>query len=175
MTRRSILVLNRFITRRTIVAVISCAAAVAAIFAVNATTATASVHPSKSVTIQITAITSTRIDTGVALPPGATVTVVAHGTVNCGCVGGMHPDANGLPVWNDYAAEWNAPGAAPPFKAPELRPWSLIGEIGSGEFFQLGTRVVMTDVAAGRLYMMFNDQVYPDNSGSFTVTITVSG
>lgn len=63
----------------------------------------------------------------------------------------------------------NAPGD---HLAPGLGSWSLVGRIDMGTPFQLGTDVLLAPPAAGNLYLAFNDNYYPDNSGAYEVTVS---
>jgi hypothetical protein len=85
----NLLTYNRFTKTRLAVAIIAAAAIIAAIFALNNTTATASTDNSQSVTIKIPAISAKPVYTGVVVPSGVTVKVVARGKVSCGCIGGL--------------------------------------------------------------------------------------
>jgi hypothetical protein len=49
---------------------------------------------------------------------------------------------------------------------------ALIGRIGEGETFLVGSRLEFTPEEEGDLYLTINDWECSDNSGSFTVTIT---
>jgi hypothetical protein len=50
---------------------------------------------------------------------------------------------------------------------------TLIGRVGSGPWFRVGTSANFTSPATGRLILMFNDRAccYGDNSGSIEVLI----
>ncbi len=54
--------------------------------------------------------------------------------------------------------------------APGLSAYSLVGRIGDGQPFLIGTGPV-TVTGAGELYLAFNDGNYTDNHGSFTATL----
>jgi hypothetical protein len=55
--------------------------------------------------------------------------------------------------------------------APNLKLGSLIGRIGGGLPFQLGTEVVFTAPATGTLELAFNDASPTDNSGAYQVVL----
>jgi hypothetical protein len=59
---------------------------------------------------------------------------------------------------------------------PGLTCWSLVGRIGDGAPFQVGTGVSFSVETAGRLYLGANDEIHAfgNNSGNWTVDITVS-
>jgi hypothetical protein len=66
------------------------------------------------------------------------------------------------------------PYEVPSFLAPGLNCWSLVGRIGTtGVIFPVGTSLKMPAPYSGELYLAFNDDYYPNNSGDFVATITV--
>ncbi len=66
------------------------------------------------------------------------------------------------------------PYEVPSFLAPGLNCWSLVGRIGTtGVIFPVGTSLKMPAPYSGELYLAFNDDYYPNNSGDFTAMITV--
>lgn len=58
------------------------------------------------------------------------------------------------------------------FSAPDLRCWSLIGKIGDGIPFEVGTRTTFSATTSGRLFLGVNDNIFSDNSGSWIATIS---
>ncbi len=62
------------------------------------------------------------------------------------------------------------------YVAPGLTCWSLIGRIGSGAPFQVGSNKGFFAAGAGRLYLGVNDETvfFGDNSGSWSATVTTS-
>jgi hypothetical protein len=65
------------------------------------------------------------------------------------------------------------PGKA--FPAPDLPCWSLIARIGNGTPFEVGTRSLITNAAAGVLFLGINDNSVSGNSGSWNVNIKLGG
>jgi hypothetical protein len=59
------------------------------------------------------------------------------------------------------------------FLATTLPCWSLIGRIGQGPSFEVGTAVRLEVTTGGQLYLSMNDEDFTDNSGAWTVTITI--
>jgi hypothetical protein len=62
-----------------------------------------------------------------------------------------------------------------------LVPWSLIGIISgstpaanAGNAFQVGDGTTFTASASGELYLSINDNVFPDNSGNWSATVSLS-
>jgi hypothetical protein len=57
------------------------------------------------------------------------------------------------------------------FLCPSQIGYSLVGEIDGGNCFQLGTSGTFTASTSGTLQLYFNDDLYGDNSGSFTCCV----
>jgi hypothetical protein len=93
------------------------------------------------------------LDSGLDLRPGETLTIEATGTA-CFDVGlNLCSGPNGNPDFIDT---------------------DLVGKIGDGHMFHIGSSLEMTvNEDAGRLYLGFHDNDYENNSGYFDVTITV--
>lgn len=140
------------------------------------------------------------VDTGISLVPGASVTVTAsgtgiwdiHGANGCNsaalargldifdvcsnpvpnCEAGA--DASGV---GTAAADGNTCGFMGPLDgvhsmiAPSLKAFSLIGQTGSGPYFQLGTNSTITG-QSGDLKLAYNDDFYRDNTRGFSVTVS---
>ncbi|MGD0207442.1 MAG: hypothetical protein ABSC89_07550 [Verrucomicrobiota bacterium] len=108
-------------------------------------------------------------DTGIDLTNGQTITINASGTVT---VGALIPAYNNeTPAGRPELTGTTRPGGA--LVAPGLAPWSLVGRIGSsGKPFEIGTSKTFTASDSGRLYLSVNDNWFPDNSGSWNVTVT---
>jgi hypothetical protein len=113
-------------------------------------------------------------DTGIAVANGAIVSFHATGEIN---IYGGRADSFKSPDGGPdciasaarYAGQWAALG---------LPCWSLIGRIGSGAPFLVGSDSSYTAPAAGELYLGVNDESlasFNDNSGAWTVVITTSG
>lgn len=105
-------------------------------------------------------------DTGIDLSSGNAVTITASGTV-------YFAAGPALPYGPDGNTSCTA---GPDFTAPGLHCFSLVGNIANGTPFQVGSNNSIL-AASGRLYLGVNDNVFTDNSGSWsaTVTITTSG
>ena len=52
---------------------------------------------------------------------------------------------------------------------------ALIGRVGNGQPFGIGDQASVPMPAAGELFLGVNDDVFTDNSGEFTVTVTPQG
>ena len=96
-------------------------------------------------------------DTGIRLTPGMSVTISASGSVNRGTGELTGPDGFNFSC-----------GVC---TSTILPIYSLIGQIGTGDPFFVGTGPI-TVSGEGPLYMAFNDGLYEDNSGAFVASIT---
>jgi hypothetical protein len=121
-----------------------------------------------TVTVSISSTTSTWQSTGVVLNPGDLVQISATGLV-----------CNSF----NAATQTCRPGA---WSSPSCSPYAsggllcsdfsagLLGRIGGSGCFCVGESFSSVVTQGGELYLGFNDVAYGDNSGSFTVTITVT-
>ena len=62
-------------------------------------------------------------------------------------------------------------GRTPP--CPKLTPCALVGRIGFGEPFEVGTEKQVVAQELGQLYLRINEQPVSDNSGALDVEIVV--
>lgn len=101
-------------------------------------------------------------DTGIDLAGGSNVSITASGTI--------------ATAGSDSKTPAGAPecGAPSDFVAPGLPCWSLIGRIGSGTPFYVGTTKGFSVDTSGRLFLGVNDNVFSDNFGSWAATVTVT-
>ena len=107
-------------------------------------------------------------DTKIDLTSGQSVTITASGTVT---VGALIPANNvETPAGKPALAGTERMGGE--LVAQGLAPWSLVGKIGSGKPFEVGTSLTFTATASGRLYLCCNDNNFFDNGGSWNVTVT---
>jgi murein DD-endopeptidase MepM/ murein hydrolase activator NlpD len=102
-------------------------------------------------------------DTGIDLTLGSNVTITASGTIR---IAGSDPGKT--PAGGPECS------ASSDFVAPGLPCWSLIGRIGSGTPFYVGTATGFSVTTSGRLFLGVNDNSFPDNSGSWAATVTVT-
>jgi hypothetical protein len=116
------------------------------------------------------AATTRWADTGVSLPAGIRLRISASGTITVSSGYSSVPPA-GVPSCVPATA---VPGANPPFIAPNLPCWSLVGRIGDGIPFGVGSSVVIT-TTAGRLYLSVNDNYFAGSSGNWTADIKEGG
>jgi hypothetical protein len=144
-------------------------AAVVATVSGSVTAASASVRTPSSTTVTVQGNDASLTNTGVVVPAGKNVKITASGLIAYN-TGGAKTTPNGHQV----ASEICATGVSAGWFNANLECLSLVGKFGNGKLFQVGSSVSINDVEGGRLYLIYNDNDYLDNSGHFTVTITVS-
>jgi hypothetical protein len=113
--------------------------------------------------------------TGVVLHRGDVAQITATGTTHFGLgpIAALPPE--GIPQGPKCAAARAVQGKrvkAQP--APTLSCWSLIGQIGSGDPFEIGRAHTVRAGSDGALSVGVNDDLLHDNSGGWFVTIRVS-
>jgi len=96
---------------------------------------------------------------------GDSVTVTATGTVCPGTGSCFGPDG-------DASADTTQSGFGG-FVAPGAPGWGLVGRVGSGPWVQVGSGPA-TLSGTGELVFAVNDDLFSDNAGSFTVTVSYS-
>jgi len=107
--------------------------------------------------------------TGVTVPSGIVLGIAASGTVYVTSSYSVGPAGT-----QSCIPSSNYPGENPPFLAASLPCWSLIGRIGNGPPFEIGTSTTIT-TGSGMLYLSVNDSYFADNSGSWLVDIKEGG
>ena len=113
-------------------------------------------------------------DTGMYIRQGDRLVIDGDGTVNLGPAAD-YPQLQGIKPGGLDDSVW-APDAT--FLAPNLNVGALIGQIGSGDPFMVGSLKEFSSVASsGELRLAVNDadtaEAYADNSGEFTADIMV--
>jgi hypothetical protein len=111
------------------------------------------------------ALTVPGVNTGLVLEDGRPVTVTATGEVcpygdTSFCVG---PD--GDPWWDTTQSSHGG------FVLPGAPAWGLVGRVGAGPWVQVGSGPT-TLSGSGVLVFAVNDDLFGDNTGSFTVTVS---
>jgi hypothetical protein len=112
-------------------------------------------------------------DTGIDLNQGDQVTITASGTIK------IEPSDPGKTPAGDPSCIGPTGRKIDPtsetWLTPGLTCWSLVGRIGDGAPFQIGTSLSFPVETGGRLYLGVNDENgrFGNNSGSWTVDITV--
>jgi hypothetical protein len=108
-------------------------------------------------------------DTGISVGRDQPIVVRASGDMNWytgGCNNNCHSSPDGS-LWSQCSAQ------TPGILAPGLNCWSLIGRVGNGRPFEVGTSLSFQAPAGGELYLGVNDNNYVDNTGSWVATITL--
>jgi hypothetical protein len=113
-------------------------------------------------------------DTGIALRAGASVVLSASGSVHFGGGQITRLGPAGIAWGPSCTAIAHGQARNSPWPAPGLRCWSLIGKVGAGGPFEVGTGTSFRVRTAGELSLGVNDNFLPDNFGTFAVTVTVS-
>jgi hypothetical protein len=119
------------------------------------------------------------MDTNVDIQAGQVVRIVAGGQAWYGNDAG--------PGWSGYASTdpngqryINGTPVGSKFDGSAVQPYApigaLLGRIGSGPWFFVGSAGSFTASVGGRLYLLYNDASwgYGDNSGGYSVTVDVS-
>lgn len=102
-------------------------------------------------------------DTGINLAKDSTITISANGTIKiAGSDPGKTPDG-------DKGCKGDKNNVA-----PDLTCVALIGRIGDGTPFEVGSSKTLSAPTAGRLYLGVNDSFFDDNSGNWTADIKVT-
>ena len=110
--------------------------------------------------------TSPGVSTGLVLTAGMSVTVTASGAV-CPFGDAFCPGAGGYAPWNTTGSSYGG------FVLPGAPAWGLVGRVGSGPWTQVGSGPT-TLSGTGELVFSVNDDLFSDNAGSFTVTVSYS-
>ncbi len=123
----------------------------------------------RTVTIQVSA-TQAWISTGVTLSPGMTVQIRASGTVEASSPSDTRPFYHRVPP----EGRWERHAYTP---APLLPALALLGRIGTGPVLLVGAGAqfdVGPPYGSGELFLRINDDIVADNSGAWTVSVTLS-
>ena len=126
--------------------------------ALNASAATASFDVfAKENSLATSSQDGTPLDTGVIFAIGDALQITASGSWNGGGCGDLGPDGgacfgNGLPGINFY---------------------SLIGRVGAGDWFKVGSAFDGTAQTAGHLFLAYLDTDSFNNSGFVTAVVTL--
>jgi hypothetical protein len=101
-------------------------------------------------------------DTGISVKAGDMVSFQASGQINFGQSAGQQAGPDGNPAAH-----------SPNYPVPQLNVGTLIGKVGSGAPFGIGTNSAPIRMpTSGKLLLGVNDNELKDNSGYFTVVIT---
>ena len=105
------------------------------------------------------------VNTGLVLTRGMEVSVSASGSV-CPFGSGACNGPNGVSSWNTSVSSYGG------FVLPGAPAWGLVGRVGDGPWVQVGSGATLS--GTGPLVFAVNDDLFVDNAGSFTVTVSYS-
>jgi hypothetical protein len=149
-------------------AAIAAAAALALSFALAAP---ASPSFAQSVTTRSVSSGKVWTDTGVRLRAGTYVTVTASGRIHFGSGRIDQVSPMGIPWGRQCSAIAARLARGTGWPARGLPCWSLIGRIGSGAPFEVGTRRTVRVALDGVLFLGVNDNYLGDNSGTWSAKV----
>lgn len=104
------------------------------------------------------------VTTGLVLTAGMSVTVTATSAV-CPFGDGFCPGPDGYVPWDTTTSSFGG------FVLPGAPAWGLVGRVGAGPWVQVGSGPT-TLSGTGELVFAVNDDLFSDNAGSFTVTVS---
>lgn len=113
-------------------------------------------------------------DTGVRMRTGASVTITATGLIHFGSGPISRLSPAGIPWGRTCSALAEQVSHGRGWPAPGLSCWSLIGRIGSGKPFEVGTRRTLRAAQDGELFLGVNDNYLADNSGTWSAAIALT-
>lgn len=114
----------------------------------------------------VDALTVPGVDTGLVVAGGMSVTATATGAV-CPFGSGFCVGPDGYSSWDTTQSSYGG------FVLPTAPAWGLVARVGSGPWVTVGSGPT-TLSGTGDLVFAVNDDLFGDNTGSFTVTVTVS-
>jgi hypothetical protein len=114
------------------------------------------------------------VDTGMDVAVGSSVSITASGTVT---LGGSSGETSGPAGWSPATGNTGFPISG-------TYRYRLIGAIGDTSmdpdqypatttYFSIGSSSSFTSTCAGRLYLGVNDNMFWDNTGSYSVTVSI--
>jgi hypothetical protein len=136
--------------------------------------AAASAQAASPATVSVAA-SAKSVDTGVTLSAGEAYSVTATGAAGygpeqqAGCVGYPTVTPNGVRSVSGATCSLKIDSGAP---LPTAPIGALIGRIGNGPWFLVGSNYSGSASLDGGLELRYNDWALGDNTGAFTATIT---
>ncbi len=122
-------------------------------------------------------------DSGIHVTAGEQITITASGTITIGSgvvIGGQNVDSE-TPAGDPNLITGDIASNPDDFLENGLIPWSLIGIISglspaanAADAFQVDNGTTFTAAATGELYLSINDNVFTDNSGNWSATVSLS-
>jgi len=111
----------------------------------------------------VASLTVPGVDTGLVLKKGQPVTVTATGVF---CPGtGFCSGPDGTSLGNSFDTTWGG------FVLPGAPAYGLLGRVGDGPWVHVGSGPT-TLAGKGVLLFAVNDDLFPDNTGGFTATVS---
>jgi hypothetical protein len=107
-------------------------------------------------------------DTTIELGAGDEITITANGEVIDDI--NNHPDRTFTP---DGEPDLEGEHSGDPHR--DINHAALIGKVGDGEAFFVGSDHAFTAADAGRLHLGINDGRFDDNAGAYDAVVTVTG
>jgi Protein kinase domain len=107
-------------------------------------------------------------DTGITVQAGDRLSITAAGEIYVAAVSASE-GPGGNPACTPATTY---PAQSAQFPAPGLPCWSLIGRIGGGAPFEVGSSAQLT-ATSGELYLGVDDDSFTGNSGNWSATVTV--
>jgi len=107
--------------------------------------------------------------TGIQVPPGATVLLQAVGSIEAVPPGDNRPEFHRVPPEGRPLRQPNKP-------QPLMRSVALLARIGDGPVWEAGAQAEVTagdPYGSGELQLGINDDYVADNSGTWTVRVTI--
>ena len=113
----------------------------------------------------VSGLTVPGVDTGFIVKPGLPVTVTATDAV-CPFGGtSFCPGPDGFPSFDTTSSSFGG------FVLPGAPAWGLVGRVGTGPWVQVGSGPTLLS-GSGDLVFAANDDLFSDNAGSFTATVS---
>ena len=114
------------------------------------------------------------VDSGLTVRQGDVVTFRASGQIQTAPGQTVTPDGDGRgPSETNRRSSPRGRSTQRGYPAPDVAVGALLGKVGDGTPFGIGTQTQpMTMTASGRLMLGVNDTNFGDNSGAFTVVVT---
>lgn len=119
-------------------------------------------------TVNVDSANPAVIDVGTLNSQFSSITINATGTTTW-CVNSPYPPCTSDPAGNNNYGYTPVPGGT----APDLPTGALIVKVGvNGTWFIAGGSYVATSPVPADVYVAYNDNIFWDNSGSYSLTVT---
>ena len=119
-------------------------------------------------TVSVDSTSSAIIDVGTLNSQFSSITITATG-ITTWCTNNPYPPCTSDPAGNNNYGYTPIPGGT----APDLPTGALIAKVGvNGTWSVVNGSYVATSPTPTDVYVAYNDNVFYDNSGSYTLTVT---